>query len=315
MKNKNKINTAFSLIEISVVIVVIGILISGISSGIGFYQEYKITVARNYTINSKVSAIPDIGFWMDTTRLKSLETASGSFTPKNGDKIKNWYSYFSLKTQYNMQVIANQNNDSLQPIYIENGLGGLPALWFEEHPTNGGKGLSIPSNEMLRNERYVEYYFVAKGNGIINTLDPIIGSYQSWCCGWSAAMHASPYYAPRIYTWRYWCSGGCWQSYNYSGAPWGYETNNLRLIRVMISGSSINVISLTDNRSNGFGGNFNTSAPLNIGYQAMYYGSWSYTTQYFNGEISEIIYFTRQLDDSERLKVNDYFKGKYKLIF
>jgi prepilin-type N-terminal cleavage/methylation domain-containing protein len=37
MKNKNKINTAFSLVEISIVIVVIGILISGISSGIDLY--------------------------------------------------------------------------------------------------------------------------------------------------------------------------------------------------------------------------------------------------------------------------------------
>lgn len=315
MKNKNKINTAFSLVEISVVIIVIGILISGISSGIDLYQEYKITAARNYTINSKVSRIPDIGFWMDTTRLKSLETASGSFTPKNGDKIKNWYSYFSFKTRDQVEVIANQDNASLQPIYIENGLGGLPSLWFEEHPTNGGKGLSIPSNQMFSSEKYAEYYFVAKGNGIIKTVDPIIGSYQVWCCGWSAAIHASPYYAPRIYTWSYLCSGGCYQAYEYSGAPSGYETNNLRLIRVIISGSSINVTSLTDNISNGFGGNFNTSAPLNIGYQAMYYGSWSYTTEYFNGEISEIIYFTRNLNESERSKVNEYFKEKYKLKF
>jgi prepilin-type N-terminal cleavage/methylation domain-containing protein len=87
---KNKINTAFSLVEISVVILVIGILISGISTGVDLYRDYKISSARNYTINSKVSRIRDIGFWLDTTRLKSLETASGSFDPINGDKIKNW---------------------------------------------------------------------------------------------------------------------------------------------------------------------------------------------------------------------------------
>jgi prepilin-type N-terminal cleavage/methylation domain-containing protein len=315
MQKYYKIKKAFSLLEISVVILVIGILISGISTGIDLYQEYKITSARNYTINSKVSRIPDIGFWMDTTRLKSLETASGSFTPKNGDKIKNWYSYFSFKTRDQEEIIANQNNASLQPIYIENGLGGLPSLWFEEHPTNGGKGLDITINSMFRSERYIEIYFALKGNGVINTYDPIIGSYQSWCCGWSAVTYAPPYYSPRIYTWNYWCSGGCWQNRGTSGVDWGLDNNNLRLWRVIISNSSMNVTSLTDNRQSSYGGNFNTSAALNIGYQTFPYDSFNYTNQYFNGEISEIIYFRRNLNDSERSKVNEYFKEKYKLKF
>jgi len=47
-KTKNRKKT-FSLIEISVVIVIIGILVSGVSSGIDLYSDFRITSARSLT--------------------------------------------------------------------------------------------------------------------------------------------------------------------------------------------------------------------------------------------------------------------------
>ena len=58
---------AFSLIEISVVIVIIGILIAGISNGIDLYQDYRLTSARNLTKNAPISRIPDLKLWLETT--------------------------------------------------------------------------------------------------------------------------------------------------------------------------------------------------------------------------------------------------------
>ena len=304
MKNKNKINTAFSLVEISVVIVVIGILISGISSGIDLYQEYKITSARNYTINSKVSRIPDIGFWLDTTRLKSLQTASGSFDPKNGDKIKNWYSINYLDTQ--IQLIANQNNDSQQPIYIENGRGGLPSLGF-----NDSKLISIPYDAMFTT-RYCEVYVIIKSNGIIGW-EPVIGSGVYLANGWFLNItgdNSSHRFQIKSFSPSYMWTGG----YPESGSS--SNLNDLQLIRVTISGTGITALNLVNNLSHYFWDAYyhNNVSTGNfwIGYQNLdgFAGQ-----QFFNGEISEIIYFTRNLNESERLKVNEYFKEKYKLKF
>jgi len=79
---KNTNHKAFSLIEISVVIVIIGILIAGISSGIELYDDYKLKVAQNLTKNSRVNRIPDLEMWLETTGENSLATGTTSFTDK-----------------------------------------------------------------------------------------------------------------------------------------------------------------------------------------------------------------------------------------
>ena len=303
MKNKNKINTAFSLVEISVVIVVIGILISGISSGIDLYQEYKVTAARNYTINSKVSRIPDIGFWLDTTRLKSLQTASGSFDPKNGDTIKNWNSINYLDTQ--IQLIANQNTASRQPIYIENGLGGLPSLGF-----NNSKLISIPHDKMF-SEPYTEIYVVIKSKGIIGW-EPVIGSGVPWANGW--VLNIAGDNNSHTFDVRKWKPNLNWYNYERNTSS---DLNSLSLIRIIISGGGVYAYSLVNNLYHyyGIGGLVSSTGNFWIGYQDLTSLPNTWSEQFFNGEISEIIYFTRNLNESERLKVNEYFKEKYKLKF
>jgi len=303
MKNKNKINTAFSLVEISIVIVVIGILISGISSGIDLYQEYKITSARNYTINSKVSRIPDIGFWLDTTRLKSLETASGSFDPKNGDTIKNWNSINYLDTQ--IQLIANQNTASRQPIYIENGLGGLPSLGF-----NNSKLILIPHDKMF-SEPYTEIYVVIKSKGIIGW-EPVIGSGVPWNNGWFLNIAGdNNSHKLDVRKWKPNLS-----EYN-NERNTSSDLNSLSLIRIIISGGGVYAYSLVNNLYHNYwlGGLVSSTGNFWIGYQDLTSLPNTWSEQFFNGEISEIIYFTRNLNESERLKVNEYFKEKYKLKF
>jgi prepilin-type N-terminal cleavage/methylation domain-containing protein len=58
MKNLHK--KAFSLIEISVVILIIGILIAGISQGIDLYQDSRLAIARSLTQNSRVGRIENL---------------------------------------------------------------------------------------------------------------------------------------------------------------------------------------------------------------------------------------------------------------
>jgi prepilin-type N-terminal cleavage/methylation domain-containing protein len=55
---------AFSLIEISVVILIIVILIYGVSVGVDLYQDFRLATARSLTLNSRVGRIEDLSLWV-----------------------------------------------------------------------------------------------------------------------------------------------------------------------------------------------------------------------------------------------------------
>ena len=67
-----KLKLAFSLIEIPVVILIIGILIAGISQVIDLYADYRFIVAKNLTKNSRVGRIEDLEIWLETTSDESF---------------------------------------------------------------------------------------------------------------------------------------------------------------------------------------------------------------------------------------------------
>ena len=135
---KIKNHKAFSLVEISMVILVIGILIAGVSQGIDLYDDYRLTSARNLTKNSLVNRIPDLEMWLETTSENSLATGTSSFTDKpnpiDQDSIGRWNNINPniLPTARNH---ATQNNPTVsvdnQPKYIRKGMNGLPALLFD----------------------------------------------------------------------------------------------------------------------------------------------------------------------------------------
>lgn len=51
----NPIKKAFSLVEISIVILIVGILIVGISKGADLYQDYRLSYIQSLTRNSIVN--------------------------------------------------------------------------------------------------------------------------------------------------------------------------------------------------------------------------------------------------------------------
>jgi len=125
MKNSIRKNNAFSLVEISIVILIIGILIAGISSGLDLYQEYHLTSARQLTNNSIVGRIKGLTLWFETTSEKSFEKAQ----PLNNEPIAKWKN---LNFQESNSLNVFQNDSRYQPKYIENAINNLPALNFND---------------------------------------------------------------------------------------------------------------------------------------------------------------------------------------
>jgi prepilin-type N-terminal cleavage/methylation domain-containing protein len=119
-----KYKKAFSLVEISVVIVIIGILIAGVSQGIDLYNEFKLNNARTLTLNSVVPRISNLSMWWETTAENSFKTAK----PNDGDLINQWND---INPQRAMKInLFNIPNNITRPEYSELAINGLPALKF-----------------------------------------------------------------------------------------------------------------------------------------------------------------------------------------
>jgi prepilin-type N-terminal cleavage/methylation domain-containing protein len=119
-----KYKKAFSLIEISVVILIIGVLISGISQGIDLYNDYKIANARTLTLNSIVPRIQNLSMWYETTSENSFKNAK----PNDGELINQWND---INPQRTMKInLFNIPNDASRPAYKNSAINGLPALKF-----------------------------------------------------------------------------------------------------------------------------------------------------------------------------------------
>ena len=164
---KNKNHSAFSLIEISMVILVIGILIAGISNGVDLYDDYRLKVAQNLTKNSRVNRIPDLELWFETTGENSLATGTASFTDKPNpvdlDPIGRWNN-INPNILPSARNHATQNNPTLlvdnQPKYIRKGMNGLPALLFD-----GTNDFFSFNGNFLVGSDYTIFVVEARGSG------------------------------------------------------------------------------------------------------------------------------------------------------
>ena len=69
-----KPNKAFSLVELSIVILIIGILIAAVGQGVDLVQDSRLSAARMLTQSSRVNSIKNLVTWLETTSEKSFDT-------------------------------------------------------------------------------------------------------------------------------------------------------------------------------------------------------------------------------------------------
>ena len=68
-----KKNSAFTLIEISIVVLIIGILVASISQVYEMIFEATLKSARNLSRSSRVTRIDDLILWLDATSEKAFD--------------------------------------------------------------------------------------------------------------------------------------------------------------------------------------------------------------------------------------------------
>ncbi len=142
---KNTRYQAFSFIELSVVILIIGILIAGLLASQTIISKFRITSAQTLTISSPVNGISDSTIWLESSLDKSFKDSESSDT----NTLSAWYDIRESVNKNN----AIQTNSSNAPTY-SNTINYIHAVKFDG--TNSY--LTIPATQFLflKKERVIK---------------------------------------------------------------------------------------------------------------------------------------------------------------
>ncbi len=137
-KSKNSklnANLAFSLVEISIVILIIGILIAGITNGMDLYYDYRVEMAKQITQKSRVATLKNLVAWFESSQKSSFEPNNIG----NEAKITKWKNIApTLIGKLHLEPVPLYGTvpKSLGPSFKENTQSSLPGAYFELNYNN-----------------------------------------------------------------------------------------------------------------------------------------------------------------------------------
>ena len=291
MKNV-KLHSAFSLIELSIVILIIGILVAGVTQSSRLIAQFRLSAARAQTKSSPVNSIKDLAIWLETTSEESFDDAE----TQDGTRITNWYD---LNIQISQK--ANAYSASAGPRYKANCMNGLPCLQFN------GSSEFLGIAQTLGGVSDASVFLVINNLVLptgLNEQSPISAYHTS-------GAGASPL---RVYTYAG-GTGGLGFTHGSVGGGYGSAitvNNNTIVNAIERSGTEIIAFSVLngvfDIRSSS---SSYTSKTLDSGIYIGAHYNGTAGSQFFNGYIAEVIVFSRGLKASEVLEINNYLSEKW----
>jgi len=277
---KNK--KAFSLIELSIVILIIGILIAGVVQGRTIINKSRLSNAQTLTKTSPVNDIPNLMMWLET----SLPSSFIKSEARDANKISTWHD--NSPQAVNRMILSQLASDNQPKFYEDVFNGAIPAIRFD-----GLNDFMEFDGTALINSGYA--IFIVEQRRVANSLEtPFIGgtlgsltlsyknnttvtqSHYGNDLDYTIAGYVNP--TPRIHTFlfnstigkQYWLNGGINPDKTEAG-----QTASLS--------------------------SYNGSALGRSGFT------------FFNGDIAEIIIFTRALKSEEKQLVENYLSKKYNI--
>jgi len=286
---KSFTKNAFSLIELSIVILIIGILIAGITQSSRLVGKMRLASARSITQNSPVAGIRDLLLWYET----SMDNSFDSIETENGTVITNWYD---INPQSTYKYNTNQATVTNKPTYTTDVFnGGIPGIRFDGNDnfmlfdTNANNALvrndyTIFVVEQRRSNKASNFFMAGLGNG---GSDNLVLGYQLNATflqshyGDDLTISISPFSSPipTIHTFRFSQTTGQGKSYWLNGGN--------------VEGADI----------------AQTSPILSLSGYTL--GRFAAGVSYYLGDLAEVIIFTRALKTEERQSIETYLSKKY----
>lgn len=114
---------AFSLIELSIVILIIGILVAGVTQSSRLLRQVALSSAKSLTTSSPVHSISGLVSWYEPTLDKSFD----EFEASDNSTVSKWYD---INPTSSSKIDLIQTDATRRPTYTSNAVNGLPSLKF-----------------------------------------------------------------------------------------------------------------------------------------------------------------------------------------
>ncbi len=288
MKNRNVIS-AFSLLETSVVILIIGIILLAISKSSILVSKYQLSSARSLTKQSPVPTIGNLEIWYEATSKKSFN----EIEQENGHKISQWKDINPQKKENN--AIANTlDNNSLKPVYVRYCINNLPCIRFNENQHLNFNG------SVLANKHYTIFIVEKKSNSEKGYfIDASASNINNGILSLGYKNNNEIEFSQ--------CNNGL--TYNLTNAA--NQQILLHTFRTKNNGWTYNLNSKAQTPSSGLS-NYEPSVKL-VSYANSTLGGANKTDSHYVGDIAEIIFYSKSLSDTQRLRIEKYLNKKWKL--
>ena len=286
ISNKKTKKFAFSLIELSIVLLVIGILMVGVSQGYNLVRSAQISNARSITAKSPILQIQGLLAWYETSMKESLDQSK----LKDGDSISTWkdISPNSILNGYNQLTTTASANIT----FAQSSINKIPSIKF-----TGSSKLSL-ANFTQGASSQATVFLVVKLNYVPDTTN-----YKTIFDGNSADFSFSiRSNGIQINTGSSVVSSDVANSFLNSGEY---------AIAIYFNGSNSKVyVNDTDSM---FGGSVINNPSGTNQLAGVTLGATRSGSLGFAGYISEVAIFNRVIKAGERKEIFNYFSKKYKI--
>lgn len=287
-----KKRSAFSLIELSVVVLIIGILIAGVSQSSRLVKQARLKTARTLTTSSPAAGVSNLVAWYET----SLESSFSSTQAYDATALTAWYD--------NSPQTAYKNNATGTATYYEYIFnGGIPSVRF--NGTSNSMALADVSS-LIASDYTV---FVVEQRRATGAMYFLGGTATSTTANTNLTVGYSSSTAIAFY------QGGSTNNISYAVSTYSNPTAAMHTF--MLNRAAATPIasywkngavstSAVDNSSTSYVTALTAFAGAAIGASTI-----SGTAVYFNGDLGEIIVYNRALKTEERQAIESYLSKKY----
>jgi prepilin-type N-terminal cleavage/methylation domain-containing protein len=280
---------AFSLIEISIAIIIIGILIGGITQAIEMFSEASLKGARNLSKSSRITRIDDLSLWLDATSDKAFDTE------KDDKSTISMWKDTNPRSTY--PIVGNPVSANL-PTYILSAINGLPTASFKKTSSNC---MTIPSQSIVNNSEDFTLYLIFSPTSLDDGIILEKNNATATAFPFSLELNGGYYkFSIKDSTTTLSVLGAKKANIN--------KPNLIRLSRTKGSQIEITINGVSSNKSDTL-----TSSTLNTAELAIGCRNGASPASFVNGNIGEIAFFDRNLTTKEKGDTEEYFYKKWKM--
>ncbi len=285
MRNKK---SAFSLIEISIVILIIGILVAGITQSSRLISSSKVATAQSLTQSSPVTANKGLMLWLEPTMESSFPAAQAS----DGGSVTTWNdtNTQSIQKLFAVTSTGTVTYKSTSPV------NGLPSLLFGGSAemtlsTTAGSvaATNIQTSGSSNGGNNFTFFVVYDDDSTTNAIRGLFHNGVMGTNGWGFANTATASTrAAKIGT-------------TTTNITTGYSKNPT-ITTVTYDGATVNIYTNGGTATSAAVASVSPTVSMLIGGDG---------TNRWTGYISEIIVFDNALRDSDRKSIEEYLSKKY----